>query len=352
MTETLPPITNLRKLLAQMEAAGVEALGPCPEHLSESWVDIDPDANGYKSRTKLVWPKASNEQASPNNTCPLVVYFYGGGFSSGSPDMVLNAARAFASCFHCVVACPSYKLIPENPFPAPLQSAWQVCAWLSDPSNLNQGPLAETGISVDTKLGFVIGGVSAGGMIGAVVGGIAAAEMAGKEDFTTGIGLSRMQSPISGLFAGLPMIVHEDMLPDRFKGALRSRVDNALVDGFNTAALRDTERNLKADYHSPWFSPLNIDLNDANIARYHPKRVFAYAGDLDPLRDDTLIYEEYLRGLGSVETRCQVLQDQNHTAWVSPLWPDSHSRLIKETTMNGMSWLLGREWNKEVDLPN
>ncbi|KAH8802741.1 Alpha/Beta hydrolase protein [Xylogone sp. PMI_703] len=354
MAEDLPPIAMIRKALAQMELAGIEALGPCPADLSEAWIDIDLDkdsTNGYKSRTKLVWPKPSNNWQGQNESCPLVVYFHGGGFSAGSPDMVLNAARAFASCFHCVVACPSYQLTPEYPFPAPVQSAWQVCTWLSQPSNLNEGPLFGTGISVDTKLGFVIGGVSAGGTIAAAVGGIAAVEKAGKEDFTTSVGLNRMQSSITGIFAGLPMLVHEDMLPDHFKNMFHSRVDNADVEGFNTSAIRNIEQNLNGHYHSPWFSPLNVNLNDADIAQHHAEKVFVYGGSLDPLRDDAVIYDKYMRGINSVRSRRQILEGQNHVAWVSPLWPASHSRLIKETTMNGMSWLLGREWNQETELP-
>lgn len=38
--------------------------------------------------------------------------------------------------------------------------------------------------------------------------------------------------------------------------------------------------------------------------------------------------------------------------YFSPTWPASHSRKIKEVTLDGMAWLLDLEWDKtQQDLP-
>jgi acetyl esterase/lipase len=229
-----------------------------------------------------------------------------------------------------------------------MHSAWQVCAWLSDVKNLNEGPLSETRVSVNPDLGFVVGGVSSGGSLAAVIGGIAGASAGENSGLLEG--LNRLDSPITGIFAGIPLLVTEKMLPEPYRRDFYSREQNAFNEGLTTPMIRKVEENLKANVESPWFSPVNIDFTNPEIAQHHPKKVFTYSCEFDPLRDDAAIYEKCLSKSSSIETRITMVKEAVHTAWVTLDWPAAHTPLIKLTTLDGMGWLLGKEFNKDMEL--
>ncbi|KAH8167937.1 hypothetical protein CIB48_g341 [Xylaria polymorpha] len=327
-----------RVAMAQAEAAGLEELGPCPSHLGEAWIDI-PLPDGQTNRTKIVWPKSSTPS-------PLVIYFHGGGLSVCSPDLVLAPARGFATLFSCVVACPTLNQLPEQPFPAPVRIAWEVTAWLSDVKNLNDGVLKDAGASVDPGRGFVVGGLSSGGAAAAVIGTIPGAISAGVEDFA---GLTPLQNRITGIFSGIPFMVTEAMLPAQYRHLLKSRDEAFENKAANEAMRKDLESRLGV--HSPWFSPLNLNLSDFKSTRSHPPKVAIYGGQLDQFRDDSIIYAKWLEQLEGVEVRSSVLEGEGHTAWVSLPGPGSHSRKLKEVALNGMAWLLNLEWDSNQELP-
>lgn len=342
-TPNIPSIEEQRHYMAQAEAEGLELIGPCPSNLCETWIDI-PLPDSRTNRTKVVWPKPSKGH---HIQCSLIVYFHGGGFTVCSPDLVLAPARGFASVFSSVVACPSINQFPEQSFPAPVQIAWEVCAWLSDAKNLNNSLLKETGVEIDLNRGFIIGGLSSGGTAAAVIAGIAGAISAEVEDFTC---LSALQSQITGVFSGLPMLVTETMIPTQYKDDFRSMEERANDPDGHVAMIRDFEKRLGNAVHSSWFSPINLDLSNPKIAENHPKKVFTYGCAFDPLRDSAVIYKKWLSKLPGVESRICVLEDEKHTAWVSPPWPASHTRKIKEMTLDGMAWLLESGWDKnQVD---
>ncbi|KAL4874559.1 alpha/beta-hydrolase [Aspergillus karnatakaensis] len=334
-----------RIMMAEAEAAGLEYIGPCPSHLSEAWIDI-PLPDGKTNRTKLVWPKSSNT-ADAHLHCPLVIYFHGGGYSVGTPDAVLAPARGFASLFSCIVACPSLNQIPEELFPAPVKSGWEVTAWLSDINNLNEGVLKDSGTTVDLTRGFVVGGLSSGGATAAVIGSIAAAAEAGLtiEEFT---GLTPLQSTITGIFSGIPFLASDAMLPESYRPLFKSR---DLEDEATRAMREDLESRLAV--HSPWFSPINLKLSRSTekFPRAHPPKVYIYGGELDGFRDDSVVYAKWLEQLKGVEVRASVLKGEGHTGWVSLPWEMCHSRQLKEAALDGMGWLLGVEWDRSQELP-
>ena len=344
MAPTKPLSTDeQRQGMAQAEAAGLEYIGPCPSHLCEAWIDI-PLPDNQTNRTKLVWPKSSDSEKPPLQ-CPLVIYFHGGGYSVGSPDLVLAPARGHATLFSCVVACPTLNQLSEQPFPVPVRLAWEVCAWLSDVRNLNDGVLRDAGTSVDARRGFVVGGLSSGGAAAAVIGSIASNCATLVEDFA---GLTALQCPVTGIFCGIPFMVTEEMLPAQYRHIFKSR-DNEAVE--NKAMRLDLESRLAV--HSPWFSPINLNLSDfnSNATQGHPPKVFIYGGEEDQFRDDSIIYGKWLSQLQNVQVRTSIVEDEGHMAWLSPPWPACHSRRIKEATLDGMAWLLDLQWDKNQDLP-
>ncbi|PLB54891.1 alpha/beta-hydrolase [Aspergillus steynii IBT 23096] len=344
MASSEPPFMHeQRSEMAKLEAAGLELLGPCPPHLGEASIDI-PLPDNQSNATKVVWPRLSDELPI---RCPLVIYFHGGGLSTCSPDLVLAPARGFATVLSCVVACPTINQLPTHPFPEPVRAAWEACAWMSEVRNLNEGVLKNSGVSVDPGRGLVVGGLSSGGSVAAVIGSIPDAISAGLEGFA---GLTPLRNPITGIFSGLPFLVSEPMLPAEYRGIFKSRetaVDNkAILD----AMRHDLEARL--DVHSPWFSPINLEFSHGRTFQEHPSKVFVYGGEHDLFRDDAIIYGKWFSESAGVQARTTILKGEGHTAWVSPPWPGSHSRMIKEATLDGMAWLLDMEWDKSLeDLP-
>lgn len=325
--------------------AGLDQLGPCPPDLVETTIEI-PLKDGSTSRTIVTRPAGP----APNGEgCPLIVLLFGGGWSGGTPEMMLAPARGFAALLGAVVACPSYKVAPEDPFPAPMQSAWEAVAWLSHPENLNGGVLAKGGgVRFDPAQGLVVGGASAGAHIAAVIAGISAAAAAdGGSELVRG--LPPLQHRLTGVFASVPALLAEAVaLPAEYAPLWTSRVDNADALVMKTEQMHACERRLAPDFGSPWFSPLNLDLR--GVKGHHP-RVYLQAGELDCLRDDAVVYGRIMEDYGVAETRIDVLKDIGHIGWCTFPMPDAHTDQIKTVSLNGMAWLLNRNWDKSQVLP-
>ncbi|WP_461384471.1 alpha/beta hydrolase, partial [Devosia indica] len=62
---------------------------------------------------------------------PVVVFFYGGAWNSGSRTHYGFAARALAAMGYLVVV-PDYRLVPEIEYPAFLKDCAAAVAWVSD----------------------------------------------------------------------------------------------------------------------------------------------------------------------------------------------------------------------------
>lgn len=266
----------------------------------------------------------------------------------GSPEFVLCSARGIANLLDAIVACPSYKYIPENPFPAPMHSAWDTTAWLSWSENLNTGPLKEEQVAFDPNAGMVLGGVSAGAELAAVIAGISAAIAADKTS-KLAEGRSKIVQPIKGLLLSIPLLLHEDIVPAEYASIWTSRVEHANAPVISAKSLAETQARLKADCHSPWYSPLNLDLT--SLAGHHAPKVYLQAGQLDILRDDAVVYGQALRDKHVAEVKLDIVQDVDHIGWVTLPVPAAHSDEMRTRWLDGMSWLLGTEWDKSKGLP-
>jgi acetyl esterase len=69
----------------------------------------------------------------PDSTGPLpiVVYFFGGGWTLGGIDTADGVARRLANAVPAVVVVPGYRLAPENPFPAAVEDCWAAVRWVA-----------------------------------------------------------------------------------------------------------------------------------------------------------------------------------------------------------------------------
>jgi cation diffusion facilitator CzcD-associated flavoprotein CzcO/acetyl esterase/lipase len=92
-------------------------------------------------------------------TRPVLLFYYGGGFVSGSVEALDGVLRMMAADLDLVVAAPTYRLAPEHPFPAAPQDAYAALRWVAD-------NIAAHGGDPDR---IVVAGESAGGNLAAVV---------------------------------------------------------------------------------------------------------------------------------------------------------------------------------------
>lgn len=61
---------------------------------------------------------------------PGILYFHGGGFSTGSIDLVDPVCRALANRSGCAVISVGYRLAPEHPYPAAVTDAYTATVWM------------------------------------------------------------------------------------------------------------------------------------------------------------------------------------------------------------------------------
>jgi acetyl esterase len=84
---------------------------------------------------------------------PILVYFHGGGWVTGSLETHDGVCRSLANRAGCIVVAVDYRMAPEHRFPAAVEDAWAAVEWAAtkDPPSL------------------AVGGDSAGGNLAAVM---------------------------------------------------------------------------------------------------------------------------------------------------------------------------------------
>jgi acetyl esterase/lipase len=93
----------------------------------------------------------------------LYLHFHGGGMISGAPEMSDAGNLALSRSHGIPVISASYRLAPENPFPAGLEDCFAVARWLLENG---EKPIEEGGYGARR---MILGGESAGGYLAAAV---------------------------------------------------------------------------------------------------------------------------------------------------------------------------------------
>jgi acetyl esterase len=91
--------------------------------------------------------------------CPVLVYFRGGGWVAGTPETHDGVCRALANAANCVVVAVSYRLAPENKFPAAVEDCYAATRWVAENASAINGDATRV----------AVGGDSVGGGLTAVV---------------------------------------------------------------------------------------------------------------------------------------------------------------------------------------
>ena len=220
---------------------------------------------------------------------PLILYFHGGGYVTGSPRTHAPLARYLARRAGIALCLPAYRLAPEHPFPAAFEDA--CAAWAA---------LLARGHAPGQ---IVLGGDSAGGGLALALLGHLCATGAARP-----AGLFAF-SPFTDLtLSGLSLRENaqsECLLPAERLEKLRMRI----LQG--------------AEPSDPRISPLFAGFADAPPVLLHAART-------EILRDDTLRMVERLRTHGG-QVRCDLRGNLPHVWQFFPGWLPEARESLRQT---------------------
>ncbi|HET8681711.1 MAG TPA: alpha/beta hydrolase [Micromonosporaceae bacterium] len=133
------------------DLASIQAAGGEPEHVHEV-VDRHIPGPAGDLPVRLYRP-------APDGPLPVLVYFFGGGWTLGSIDTSDGICRSLANAAGCLVVTVGYRLAPEAKFPAAVEDCYAATRWV-----------AEHAAEIGADPGRVaVGGDSAGGNLAAAV---------------------------------------------------------------------------------------------------------------------------------------------------------------------------------------
>lgn len=225
-------VTSLEQMRGGLEALATAVSRTVPLHSVESSELVLPDRR-IALRTY---------RPAPGNR-PVLMWFHGGGYVSGSLDAIDPTCRQLALRADVDVVSVDYRLAPEHVYPAGLDDCLAAARQLRPDA---------------------VGGDSAGGGLAAAVG-----------QRTPGLRAQLLLCPWLDATLGLPSV----------RG-------NSTADGLNENALRTYAQLYTEHPADPGVSPLHApDLGHA------PPAIVVTAG-LDPLRDDGERYVDRLRAAG------------------------------------------------------
>ncbi|WP_217180284.1 alpha/beta hydrolase [Streptomyces sp. AC495_CC817] len=253
-----------RRVAGENDTAVSAALGirPLPTATADHVVPVSghPDV-----RVRVYWPGSAPSPAGSG--LPVLVYFYGGGFTIAGIDWVSWDARfrERARDAGIVIVAADYAHAPEARFPTQPEQCWSAFEWA-------HAHAEELGGSPDR---IAVGGASSGGDLAAAV------TLMNRDRSAHPIALQVLENPALDLTIG-----HADRagINASMPGVIVRRVGRSLVRqyvGSDAAAARDP-------YASPLLAPTHAGLPPALII----------TSELDPLRGDGEAYARALSAAG------------------------------------------------------
>jgi len=220
--------------------------------------EVDLSNSHGKLRVRIYRPHTER------TTLPTIVWYHGGGWTTGSLETGDILARALCHSAPAVVVSVAYRLAPEHRWPAAIEDAARALAWVTD--NIDELGGNEASIAV--------GGDSAGGNVAAVIA------QTGRE---------------AGPQLAAQILIYPFLDLDLQEARQRypSLTENAAGYYVTLDDLRWCVGNylpIGADLTDPRISPsLQPDLSGL------PAAVIAVA-EYDPLRDQGIVYADAVRG--------------------------------------------------------
>ena len=240
---------RLRMMLDKMRGKKVKGL-----NCSEEWITRRKDGTGL--RICIYRPLVSSGAAAG------ILWMHGGGYAMGVPESSIGLIRKFIAESGCVVVAPDYRLSLDAPYPAALDDCHEALLWMKEHAGV-------LGIRDDQ---LMVGGESAGG-------GLAAA-------------IALYERDLGGVKIAFQMLLYP-MLDDRMTNESAKK---------NNAPVWDSDANRVAwglylgDLAGNDVPPYAAPARATDFTSLPPAVTFV--GDLEPFRDETIIYVRDLRDAG------------------------------------------------------
>ncbi|KLJ05593.1 hypothetical protein EMPG_10926 [Blastomyces silverae] len=260
---------------------------------------------------------------------PVVVFYHGGalvGWDLNTED--LSCRRMAIECSTVVISV-AYRLAPENPYPIPINDAWD--------SFLN---IAENIATIVPRYAgpanFVIAGTSSGGHLAAIVSQLAAAHMKTQETPAWTVSGVVLRSPVTVYGADKQYIppqfrdIHQSWVPELDCPGRLCRED--MKNGHDLYGVPDSDKT----------NPLAYPLW-GNLAGL--PRTFVQICGVDILRDDAVCYVKGLTNAG-VDVQSKFYEDLPHVFWVYAPHLEV-SQKMEQDCVGGLNWVIS-EWQSEI----
>jgi len=215
-----------------------------------------PGAGGVPIRVVLYTPNG----ASP--TAPVIVYYHGGGWVIGSPEVYEYSTFALAQNTGAVVVSVDYRLSPENKFPTAHEDAYAAYKWVKEHAATISGNPAKVAVA----------GESAGGNMAVTVSMMAR---------DRGLGL-----PVH-ILSVFPVANNDLFTPSYNQYANAKPLNRPAVQYFVANYF-----NSPADGDSPLISLVDV----ANLSGLPPTTIIA--AEIDPLQSEGMQLRDKLQSVG------------------------------------------------------
>ncbi|MGN0506909.1 MAG: alpha/beta hydrolase [Lachnospiraceae bacterium] len=184
----LEQILPLRKMFGEYKGDYIADQGVAVQHIQVESFD------GYLVPVRVYKRENAGEHL------PVMVYYHGGGFFGGGPDIVEQMCKLLVQNLDCVVLNVDYRLCPEAHYPQPFEDCWHVLKWIHDNAEQFGGNPQRIAVSGDSAGGNLAAAVTlrdreeSTGMVKLQVLLYPAVNISGKEtEFYKGVDSSKYQ---------------------------------------------------------------------------------------------------------------------------------------------------------------
>ncbi|KAH9027049.1 Alpha/Beta hydrolase protein [Lactarius hengduanensis] len=269
--------------------------------------DFKVPVEGGEITVRAVIPGTGDERQK----YPLLFWLHGGGMVFGNVDQDDYFMRNLSTELQVTTLNVEYRVAPDHLFPTQLNDSHAALKWAI--ANVDA-------LSVSLKKGFLLGGCSAGGTLSAGL------SIRVRDDPLFS------DTPVTGQYLAAPLLVHVNAY-SRFPNELLSLEQNKDAPNLNKEHVLLTFKTIGAsDPMDPELSPV-LASSHANL----PPTFFQICG-LDPLRDDSFLYDRLLREAGC-KTFLKVYPGLSHVFHAD--YPTlKSSEQYQSDIRTGLRWLL------------
>ncbi|KAK2808740.1 hypothetical protein FQN50_004412 [Emmonsiellopsis sp. PD_5] len=276
------------------------------------------------------------DSEQPGNR-PVVIFYHGGALRGWNLDTEDLSCRRLAIDGGTVVISIAYRLAPENPYPVPINDAWD--GFLGIANNLPNFVPRYMGHAAR----FVVAGTSSGGHLAAIVSQLAVEQMKAQtmsrtstEQRSAGTGTWEL----SGVILRNPVTVYgadKQYIPPEYRDAHQSWVPELDYPGHLDREEMKWSHDLYGVPDSEKSNALAYPLW-GNLSGLPP--TFVQICNVDILRDDATCYVKGLANAG-VDVRSKLYEGLPHVFWL--LAPQLEvARNFEQDCVDGFHWIISK----------